>query len=83
MEKEGIVRTLEDIRFHGIEINTLTTARHTQLRKILREKPHLKSKHQFDVWHMSKGIKKKLTSASNKPYTKELQKCIESIINHF
>ena len=28
MEKEGFVRTLEDIRFLGIEIKNLSTGRH-------------------------------------------------------
>ena len=64
MEKEGFVHENEDIHFHGIKINI------TQIRKYVWEQPDLKSKHQFDVWHISKGMKK-LTGPANKTNTEE------------
>lgn len=38
--------------------------------------------HQFDPWHVAKGIKKKLVSASNQRNCKELAPWVKSVSNH-
>ena len=39
--------------------------------------------HQFDIWHRSKNMKKKLVKISKKKEVRDLQPWIKSILNHF
>ena len=64
MEKEGLIRVLRRIQGHKFTIQSLTTDRHVQIVKHMREQTNIK--HQFDVWHTSKSVKKKLTADSKK-----------------
>ena len=82
MEKEGLVALLDRFDKIGLSITCLTTDRHTQIRKYMKEQ-RSDIKHQFDVWHVSKSIKKKLHKASLKKDATELRTWIKSIINHF
>ena len=67
MEKEGLIRALSRVQKQNFKIKSLTTDRHPQIIKYMREKT--KIKHQFDIWHVSKSIKKKLVAAAKKtPY---------------
>ena len=80
MEKEGLIRTINKVESSEINIDTITTDRHTQIRAYLaKERPDII--HQFDIWHFSKSIKKKITKKSKK--YPNLQKWIPSIITHF
>ena len=40
-------------------------------------------RHQFDIWHVSKNLKKKLTKIAKKKCCSELHYWIKSIVNHF
>ena len=71
MEKEGLIKCLDKLEDMNISVNTLTTDRHLQIRKYMREKRAL-IKHCFDVWHFTKSIKKKLFAASKKKSCLEL-----------
>ena len=54
MEKEGLVRAIEFLKSHGLQIGTIITDRHRQIAKYIRESlPG--TIHLFDVWHVAKG----------------------------
>ena len=82
MEKLAFTRALEDLERNCIEVIQVTTDRHVQIRKFMREERRDIS-HQFDVWHVSKNIKTKLLAASRKNSCKIIAKWIKSISNHF
>ena len=82
MEKFGFIQLLNGIEKEGINIGTISTDRHVQIRAYLKKvRPDIR--HQFDVWHMSKNIKKKLSKKSQISGCQALAPCIKSIINHF
>ena len=54
METEGLKRNLRKVEDLALEIKSLTTDRHIEIRKFLREeKPHIKQ--WFDCWHIAKS----------------------------
>ena len=69
MEKMGFKKGLQFLKKEGIVPDQITTDRHTQIRKYMREEESNIS-HQFDVWHFVKNIKKRLIAASEKPLAK-------------
>ena len=84
MEKEGFEKALKSLKDESIIPEQITTDRHVQIRKYLKEEePSILITHQFDVWHFAKDIKKKLLVASKKSSCKILEKWIKSIGNHF
>ena len=56
MEKEGLIRSVEFFKYHGIPIKSLITDRHVQIVKWVRENM-TDTQHCFDVWHVAKGKK--------------------------
>ncbi|XP_060077580.1 uncharacterized protein LOC132557108 [Ylistrum balloti] len=81
VEKEGLARSVKFLMDHGLEVNTLVTDRHVQIRKWVRENM-AGTKHCIDVWHVAKGIKKKLLSISKEKDCEEIHDWIKSISNH-
>ena len=60
MEKEGLRRCLDKVLAQGVEINSIATDRHIGVASLMKkEYPFID--HQYDVWHMSKSVTKKLT----------------------
>lgn len=82
MELFGFKKVLDSITLAGLKAEQITTDRHVQIKKYMREEQP-KINHQFDVWHVCKNIKKKLSSAAKKSSCKELHAWIKSITNHF
>ena len=82
MEKMGFKKALASLKNQGINPEQITTDRHTQIRKYMREEEPTIN-HQFDVWHFVKNIKKKLLVASKNSSCKIIKKWIKSIVNHF
>ena len=82
MEKYGFQKVLHGVEARDINIKQITTGRHVQIKKIMREE-HPNISHQFDVWHVCKNIHKKLLKAAKKKSTSILSKWIKSICNHF
>ena len=82
MELHGLKELIGRLKDNLITVNSLTTDRHTQVRKYMR-KEEPKISHQFDIWHVSKGLKKKLFKASKKKSGENIMPWIKSIVNHF
>ncbi|KAG1671219.1 THAP domain-containing protein 10 [Nymphon striatum] len=81
MEKEGFIRSINFIEHYGLNIGTIVSDRHVQLRKWIREnRPDIT--HLFDIWHISKSLKRKLLALSKEKGCEDLAKWINSIINH-
>ena len=78
LEKYGFLQALEEIE-NELPVTSITTDRDVQIKAYLKNRADIT--HQFDVWHMSKSIKKKLFKHSKK--YPELTPWIKSIINHF
>lgn len=57
MEKEGLIRGLKFLSDHDITVRSLTTDRHSGIKKYMRlQCPGIG--HYYDVWHVGKGAKK-------------------------
>ncbi|KAK3107625.1 hypothetical protein FSP39_018614 [Pinctada imbricata] len=81
MEKEGMKRSLERV-ISKASVCVLATDRHVQIGYSLRtEFPEIT--HQYDVWHVSKSISKKLNAKSKIKGCEDLKMWIQAIINHF
>ena len=81
MEKIGFAELLEKMeKTYGFKIRSVTTNSHLQIRALL-EKVRPDVIHQFDDWHISKSIKKKLSRKLAK--CEKLAKWSKSIINRF
>ena len=82
MEKWGLISVLGKVEDLGVEVESLVTDRHQGVTKWLREEKNEIS-HQFDIWHFSKNIKKKLLKAAKKKDCEIINDWIKAIINHF
>ena len=81
MEKEGLVRSMAKMKEEQMMVGELVTDRHSQIVKYVREEmPH--TTHCFDVWHVAKGLKKKLTALSRLKQCEAITPWIRSITNH-
>ncbi|KAK3107593.1 hypothetical protein FSP39_017919 [Pinctada imbricata] len=81
MEKEGLRRSMLQLQSKNIKIDTFVSDRHPQINKWVRENME-GTTHYFDVWHVAKGLKKKLFALSQQKECSDLQRWIKSIINH-
>ena len=81
IEKIGFVELLERMeKTYGFRIRSVSTDRHIQIQAFLEKvRPDIIQK--FDVLHVSKSIKKKLSRKLAK--CEKLAKWSKSIINHF
>ncbi|XP_077340616.1 uncharacterized protein LOC143984197 [Lithobates pipiens] len=82
MEKLAFKNCHDRILENSYDVQVLGTDRHPGIRKMLREE-YDTIDHQFDLWHYSKSLKKKLPEACRKPNCHELQEWIAPIVNHF
>uniref|UniRef100_A0A8C6UFY6 Transposase n=1 Tax=Neogobius melanostomus TaxID=47308 RepID=A0A8C6UFY6_9GOBI len=80
MEGEGLARSLQRIK-NFVAVDTLITDRHVSIKKYLREK-HPDIEHLFDIWHVAKGLKKKLQAAAQLKGCNALKGWVASIVNH-
>ena len=81
MEYEGCKRTLNYLIKNKVPIECLTTDRHTTITaKMKSVYPNIK--HQYDVWHLSKWVTKKLFKKAKKKSFEELKPWIQAISNH-
>ena len=82
MEKFAFFKVLNRLKNENIKIEMLTTDRHSQIRKHMREEEK-NIDHQFDVWDFCKNIKQKLNTVSKKASCNDLRPWIKSIAHRF
>ncbi|XP_065302031.2 uncharacterized protein [Dermacentor albipictus] len=80
MELEGLKRTLQICEANGLEIPTLVTDRHSQIKAFTSKETCIG--HSFDCWHVAKVLKKKLRAAAKLKKFQELTLWIPAVINH-
>ena len=81
MEKEGFSRCLQDLEEKGIMINRIATDRHVSISSSMKKDfQHINL--QYDVWHLSKRVVKKLTNKAKQKGCEELAPWIQSVSNH-
>ncbi|CAM4661702.1 unnamed protein product [Leuciscus chuanchicus] len=81
MESTGFRRALNKILDDNIGVSVVTTDRSPSIRKIMRV-DYQNIHHEFDVWHVAKGMIKKLASLTRYKDNRALQPWIKSIGNH-
>jgi hypothetical protein len=54
MELEGLKRAISTVQDGGVKLSDITTDRHVQVRKYLRENEK-EINHWFDTWHVAKS----------------------------
>jgi hypothetical protein len=81
MEREGFERSIQKLKSEGVTIAQIATDRHPQITAIMK-KEYTDIKHQYDVWHVSKGVVKKLTKKGKARGCSKLLPWIQSISNH-
>ena len=81
MEKEGFSRCIELLEGKGVKISRVATDRHVSISSCMaKDYPHIN--HQYDVWHLSKWVVKKLTNKAKQKGCEDLAPWIQSISNH-
>lgn len=81
MELEGLKRALHHLQEEGMTISDLVTDRHSQVKKFMRtECPSIN--HWFDVWHVAKGVYKKLEALGKTKKYALVGQWARSIGNH-
>ena len=80
MEKIGFSRALGSL-IEEVDVKVVATDRHTGIRKLMREE-HSTIDHQFDVWHFTKSVGKKLTAKAKRKNCQDLMPWVKSITNH-
>ncbi|XP_070412113.1 uncharacterized protein [Nothobranchius furzeri] len=80
MELEGLKRSLGVLNEHNISLDCVVTDRHPQVQKYLRQVA--KITHYYDVWHIQKGLSKKMTKIAQNKDCAELSRWLRSLKNH-
>ena len=81
MEYEGCKRTLNSLIKKKISIRCLTTDKHTTIIAKMKS-VYTNITHQYDVWHLSKWLTKKLSKKAKKKSFEDLKPWIQAISNH-
>lgn len=79
MQKEGLKRCLDHLDANSLAVEYITTDRHPQIQKFLRERNIVQF---YDVWRFEKGLSKNLDRLSQKKKCEILKKWLRSIKNH-
>lgn len=81
MEREGFKRCMTNIANRDGNIKVVATDRHIGIAADMK-KNYPDKTHQFDVWHLSKSITKKILEKSKKKDCGDLLHWVKSISNH-
>ena len=81
MEKHGLKVCLDNLTENNIQVDTIVTDRHVQIRKFLKTE-HPEINHQFDVWHMGKSVGKKIGKKAKAKGFEDLGRWRKSICHH-
>ncbi|KAG1926991.1 uncharacterized protein LOC120480138 isoform X3 [Pimephales promelas] len=79
METEGLRRSLDVLEESGVKLDCIVTDRHPHILKFLKDR---KINHYYNVWHMVKGLSKKLEKISRAKGCSLVKKWHKSIANH-
>ena len=84
-ELEGLDRCVKTLENNGLSMGTLVTDRHIGINcyiaKTLKQRPVAKDLiHYYDIWHVAKGLRKKLDALGRK--YEEIKLWKPSIVNH-
>ncbi|KAG9266257.1 hypothetical protein AMEX_G20781 [Astyanax mexicanus] len=79
MEKEGLKRSLQHLESKGVAVDYIVTDRHPQIQKFLRDR---QITHYYDVWHLEKGLSKKLGKVAKEKDCEVVKKWQQGIKNH-
>ncbi|XP_064470217.1 uncharacterized protein LOC135384967 [Ornithodoros turicata] len=81
MEKHGLQRCLAFLEWNDMVVDTLITDRHTGIKAMMRDCcPQIK--HRFDVWHVVKGVKKKLLALGRSASHQVVNLWVDSLVRH-
>ncbi len=73
MEVEGLHRCLDEVEAHGVAIEGLATDRHVQVTSYMKKlRPNID--HQYEIFHVAKGITKELSRTCNSRDTDDVWK---------
>ncbi|KAM7294531.1 uncharacterized protein ISCGN_024037 [Ixodes scapularis] len=81
MEKVAFLRGLAKLKDQGFTIASFMSDRHPGVECHMRTMES-GTKHYFDTWHISKGVKKKLLAASRSGPCKDLEVWVQPVNNH-
>ncbi|CAM4276375.1 unnamed protein product [Leuciscus chuanchicus] len=82
-ELEGLKRSMVFLKNQNLHMSTLTTDRHRQIAKWVREELCSEgTKHFFDVWHVGKSLGKALDAAAKERHCEDLKLWKPAIVNH-
>ena len=79
-EKEGFKRCLAELESDKIQIDLLATDRHPGITKFMDERK--KEEYEYDLWHVTKSIKKDLSKKMKKKGCAAIGPWIKCITNH-
>ena len=83
MEKHGFKIILDRSLDEGISVDTVATDGHIGIKALMRNNyKHRGVDHQLDIWHVPKGVCKKLTAKAKQKECKDLFPWIKSVTNH-
>ncbi|XP_078340505.1 uncharacterized protein LOC144617479 [Crassostrea virginica] len=80
MELKGLIRCLKKVEEEGVVISDLVTDRHSQIKAYMK-KERTNFNNWFDVWHVAKGVFKKLETSGKKKMCKQVADWARSVSN--
>eukprot|EP00795_Rhopilema_esculentum_P010095 gene10095-18746_t len=81
MELEGLKRIMARMKESQLDISAIVTDGHKSIQKWLKDNCNSVN-HYLDVWHVAKGLSKKMDALAKRPRCSLLGKWIKSIVNH-
>lgn len=81
MELEGLKRTIDFLWQHDMIPAVIVSDRHASIQKWIRDNlPN--TQHYFDIWHVAKGVTKKMAQLANQRGCELVREWIRSVSNH-
>lgn len=79
MEEEELIRSLQVMEAKGVKVDAVISDRHRQVQKVLRDH---NIDHLSDIWHVAKGLSKKIKEICKDRDSDLVKKWHRSITNH-